>query len=268
VDVPAYEAWLHRTFPTLITKLRDLHEEVSKKARQVQSVQALASLTGRSPKKLWREQKEYEADPEAFEKQFEDETETEDRRRRPEDEDFFGEQKSARDSWQDYRRSFESDDSERSRGEGTKEAKAIYRRLVQRLHPDRGGEFTPVRKRLWHEVQQAWALRDADWLSRIEVEWETANDVLTPKSAVSRIRRAIAELHAARRDLEKKLREYRSQWRFTLAKKKRDALHQKIQANFTHDIEFLERQLSYLNATIAAWESVRSPRQRYRESLW
>ncbi|MEO7598304.1 MAG: J domain-containing protein, partial [Opitutus sp.] len=176
VDVPAFETWLHRTFPTLITKLRNLHEEVATKARQVESVQAMASLTGRSPKKLWREHKAYEANPEAFEKRSEEENsfEDEDRRRRPDDEDFFGNRGSTGDSWQGFRRSFESEDSTRRRTPSD-EAKSIYRRLVQRLHPDRGGDFTPDRIRLWHEVQQAWAVRDTDWLSRLEIEWETAN---------------------------------------------------------------------------------------------
>ena len=135
-------------------------------------------------------------------------------------------------------------------------ARDVYRRLVQLIHPDRGGEWTPARQRLWHEVQQAWAAGDADWLMRLEVEWEAANDVLSPASPLSRLRAAIEDLHAARRDLERKLRGYRDTppWRFTLAEKKRDDLHRRTKLNFDHDITFLQRQLDHLNALIASWE--------------
>lgn len=269
IDVPEYETWLHRTFPVMISTLRELHQEVLTKARQVQSVQALASLTGRSVKKLWREQKEYEANPEAYDDPPHPDRDDEgDDRQRPPDEDFFGEDRSGRDSHRSYRQSFEPERPPAPSATVMRQAKTIYRRLVQHLHPDRGGAFTPSRKRLWHEIQQAWAARDVDWLSRLEIEWETANEVLGPNSPLSRLRRAIEELHAARRDTEKKLRAYRgsSQWRFTLSERKRATLHRKIEANFAHDLEFLERQRAYLNATIAAWESARPERVRRRQA--
>src|SRR5690606_25967369 len=38
-DTPAYEAWLHGTFPVLITTLRELHQQVVLKTHQVESVQ-------------------------------------------------------------------------------------------------------------------------------------------------------------------------------------------------------------------------------------
>jgi hypothetical protein len=107
-----------------------------------------------------------------------------------------------------------------------------------------------------------------DWLSRLEIEWETANEVLGPTSPVSRLRRAIEELHAARRDTERKLREYRRsfQWRFTLDEAKRQVLHRKAEASFEHDIAYLQRQLAYLKSIIAAWENTR-PRRRARNQF-
>src|SRR5690606_9211961 len=84
----------------------------------------------------------------------------------------------------------------------------IYRRLVQRLHPDHGGEWTPARQQLWHQVQAAWDAGDVDCLARLEVEWEAAHDVLGPHSALSRLRAAVEELHAAERDLEHKFEAY------------------------------------------------------------
>src|SRR5690606_29968200 len=58
------------------------------------------------------------------------------------------------------------------------DARAIDRRLVQHLHPDRGGQWTQARARAWEQTQEAWAARDADWLARLEAEWEVGADLL------------------------------------------------------------------------------------------
>ena len=264
-DRPAYDAWLHRTFPTLLSRLRELHEEVFAKGQRVQAVQAMAAMTGRSARKLWHEQKAAEANPKAAEAEREAEREE----AFDDADDFFGdeergaERRSRRRQWEDM---FEPDFEPPATPRPSGEARDVYRRLVQHLHPDRGGEWTTARQRLWHEVQQAWAAGDADWLTRLEVEWEAATDVLSASSPLSRLRAAIAELHAARRDLERKLREYRDSppWRFTLAEKKREHLHRRTESNFQHDIAFLERQLAHLNALIASWEEAPRARQRPR----
>jgi hypothetical protein len=279
IDLPAYQAWVHQTFPVYLSMLRELHDEVLKKGRQVEMVQAMAAMTSRSLKKLWKEQQDFEANPEAFEARFRSADDDQDRResKHPktdddDDDDFF------RGSGPDNRDFSDRDFAQPNRASGSKHAsraaKELYRRLVQRLHPDRGGEWTPARKRLWHEVQQAWACQDLDWLSRLEVEWESANEVLSPRSALSRLRRAMEELVAARRDVERKLRDYRRsvEWRFTLSEKKRANLQRRTEAAFQHDVSFLQRQLAYLNATISAWESPRPAHRRrhassYRQEL-
>lgn len=255
IDVPAYDSWLHRTFPILVTKLRELHEEVATKARKIREVQARAAFSGGSLKRLWRQQKERETNPDPPEADQNDST-------------FEQGEASSRYRRHEARR----DDFEHVPGpKPSSTAREIYRRLVQRLHPDRGGKWTTAREQLWHEVQRAWALADADWLARLEVDWETANEEVSAKSPLSRLRRAIAEVDAARRDTERKLREYRASlsWRFTKRTRQREELHRRTQRNFEHDLQFLQRQLSYLNATIAAWEedwtqSARSLKSRRR----
>ncbi|MEO7413704.1 MAG: J domain-containing protein, partial [Opitutaceae bacterium] len=253
MDIPAYNQWLHRTFPLLVTSLRELHTEVARKTRQVEAVLARASVSGGSLKRLWKQQKEREANPErAEENATNDDDEGSSSRRREADLDDF---KSA------------------PGPAPSANAKEIYRRLVQRLHPDRGGKWTTAREHLWHEVQRAWAAGNADWLARLEVDWETANEIVGPKSPLSRLRRAIEEIHAARRDTERKLREYRSSppWRFSRNEKNRPALHRRTETNFLHDLRFLQRQLDHLNATIAGWEedwtrADHRPRARMRRS--
>jgi hypothetical protein len=258
----------------LITTLRELHQEVSTKSELIERVQTIASLTGRSPKKLWQEQKAADTDPDASDENLDEEFEEPSSARNKKranawEEDFFREGPSDQESRFDFGRDFES-----ARGSenspSAREAKAIYRRMVQRLHPDRGGELTPARKRLWHEVQQAWAARDVHWLARLESEWETANELLGPTSPLSCLRRAIVEMHSARLDVQRKLRGYRKafSWRFTLSKTKRDRLHERVELSFRHDISLLERQLAYIKSVIAAWETPTRRRPRDRYASW
>ncbi len=268
IDRPAYDAWLTQTFPQLLTRLRELHQEVFTKGQRVEAVQAAAFFSGRSAKKIWHEQKAETARPP------DDEADRKSTGGR-------GERDAPEDDWDDDG-FFDDDDRPRSgrRGNGWDEresdhagrhgprpsvaARDIYRRLVQRIHPDRGGPWTAARQRLWHQIQEAWAAGDVDWLSRLEVEWEAAHDVLSPASPLSRLRCAIEEFHAARRDLERKLRAYRGSppWRFTLNEKTRAQLHHRTALNFEHDIAFLERQLAHLDAIIASWEKPTRRRQR------
>ena len=260
-DTPSYERWLHGTFPQLVTTLRELHAEVLRKSRDIDHAQFEAAMSGRSAKKVWQEHRYYEANPEAWERDHPPEPAPDPAHSTRPDaasdrgfDDFF----------EDH---FDEDDYGnatsprvarfRQHAANQTDARDTYRRLVQHLHPDRGGEWTPAREHLWHQVQQAWSARDADWLARLEIEWDTANDQIGPDSSLSRLRRAITELHAARRDTERKLRAYRRSpsWRFTLSEKKRPNLQRRLNSELHEDLAALQRHLAHLNATIAAWES-------------
>jgi len=268
IDRPAYDAWMSRTFPQLITRLRELHQEVFTKSQRVEAAQAAAFFSGRSVKKIWRDlQAEANQPPPA------DADRTTGRnsggRDAPEDDwdddGFFDEDDGPARGGRGHGRSErEPDRPGRTGPRPSVAARDVYRRLVQRIHPDRGGAWTTARQRLWHQVQEAWAAGDADWLSRLEVEWEAAHDVLSPTSPLSRLRCAIEEFHAARRDLERKLRNYRGStpWRFTLNEKNRAQLHRRTALNFEHDIDFLKRQLAHLDTLIASWEKPARRRQR------
>ena len=151
------------------------------------------------------------------------------------------------------------------------DARAIYRRLVQHLHPDRGGEWTPARARLWDQVQQAWDQRDADWLARLEVEWEAAADLLNASSPLGRLLAAVMEIDAARRDAVRKVRAYRKSfsWRFSL-QPVADALRVKMERLLRADAALLREQLEECENIIADWERAarrRTRRERKRESV-
>jgi hypothetical protein len=53
-DEPAFHAWLAREFPTLLSSVRELAQQVQAKGHIVQTVQAEAFFTGRSPAAVWR----------------------------------------------------------------------------------------------------------------------------------------------------------------------------------------------------------------------
>jgi hypothetical protein len=248
IDVPAFEAWKHRTFPLQLTALREIEHEVFTKARRVQEAQARAAHTGRSVKRIWQEARDARATPAGDRpRSADDEEEDTSRRRQARLEDFFPE----------------------PAPKPVRAARDIYRRLVQRLHPDHGGEWTPGRQRLWHQVQAAWDAGDVDWLARLEVEWEAAHDVLGPHSPLSRLRVAVEELHAAERDLQHKFAGYQRSpaWHFTRADGDHEEFERRVEAQLGRDYGALRAQLRELNATIELWEEDWTrPRSRERRA--
>ncbi len=246
IDVPAFEAWKHRTFPLHLTALREVEREVFTKAQRVQEAQARAAHTGRSVKRVWQEVRDAHGAPAGNRTpSADDEEDDTPPRRQARLEDFFPE----------------------PAPKPARAARDIYRRLVQRIHPDHGGDWNPARQRLWHQVQAAWDAGDADCLARLEVEWEAANDVLGPQSPLSRLRAAVEELHAAERDLVHKFEAYRRSpaWHFTCADGERKELKRRVEAQLGRDYRALRAQLRELNATIELWEEDWTrPRSRER----
>ncbi|HEX9782800.1 MAG TPA: hypothetical protein VGA56_08765 [Opitutaceae bacterium] len=116
-------------------------------------------------------------------------------------------------------------------------------------------------------MQQAWATRDADMLARLEAEWEIAADTLGPASPVGRLRAALAEIHSARRDAERKIRHYRRmpEWRFS--KRTDDS---RMREGIRCDLEArrfdLRQELAELEATIARWEKPQRKRKARRRA--
>lgn len=277
-DEPGFRAWLTGTFSTLVSAVRDLAQQVESKGRLVQIVQSEAYFTGRSPASVWRAMQNRTTAPESHSDepenggkpppweggpQMPDEEELEDEMKRlferegiDEDDPFAG-------IFRETTRSLFGLGAAESAE--VADARAIYRRLVQQLHPDRGGEWTPARARLWDQVQQAWQDSDADWLARLEAEWEASTDVLGPTSALGRLRAACRELDHARRDAERRIRLYRKHpaWRFSLITPS-GALHNKMERQLRQDEENLREQLDEIESAIAQWENPRKRKRRAR----
>ena len=234
INVPAFEAWKHRTFPLHLTALRELEREVCTKARRVQEAEARSAHTGRSVKRVWQEVQDAHGGSTGNKSRPAAEEDEPPRRRQARIEDFFP----------------------KPGPKPAREARDIYRRLVQRLHPDHGGEWTPARQKLWHQVQAAWDAADVDWRARLEVEWEAAHDVLSRQSPLTRLQNAVEELRAAERDLEHKLDLYHRSpaWHFTQSEADRKKLERRVETELGRDYRGLRAQLRELNAKIELWE--------------
>ncbi|PTY04895.1 hypothetical protein DB347_19555 [Opitutaceae bacterium EW11] len=265
-DTPAYVRWTYATCPAMISEVRELYARIQSLASLITRVEDYAFRTGRSPESVWQQ---YKGEPPELEEEDDDafsirpggELDDEIEMLATEFDEEFGHKKE--------RESDEPPDAARSRSVGThvhrrsdlgsdsetgQSARDIYRRLVQQLHPDRGGEWTARRQALWHEVQQAWEARDADWLARLEAEHEIETDTLTVESALGRLYAAIREIEGARRDAERKLRQYRKTpaWRFTLRERKpADAVD--LADQLRSDREHAQLHLKYLEQTLARW---------------
>lgn len=285
-DEPAFLAWTATTFPTLLTELRELTAKFAEKDRLVASVERESFATGRSPAEVWFRRKNPPAksatEPAApwddlFGAGHPDNAAAEPPFGAAEYEklmeDFFAEHgidpdDPAAAGFRENIGGFLGFDSPERPPAATADdpARELYRRLVQQLHPDRGGEWTPARARLWHEVQRAWAARDLDWLSRLEVEWETAAEVLGPASPVGRLIAALGEIDHARRDADRRVRSYRSHpaWRFHALADRRPALARKTEAELHDEIERLRYSLFELEDTLDYWESSYPPRRKAR----
>ena len=69
-----------------------------------------------------------------------------------------------------------------------KTIKKLYRRITNKLHPDRVGNATPEQQDLWHAAQQAYETNDLETLQHIEASCDLFSDKLLRFASVSSIR--------------------------------------------------------------------------------
>lgn len=182
-DKPAFEVWKHREFGPELTRIQDLYHEQTALNKIVHNVFYTAAMSRSDPVECYARAMGWEA-----EKPAEAETEA------PPEEAPRGSKSSAPGTGRAGGEAHAPDEEEeefdpfeeffanffrfmndgpmpghpQSKGDGTeKELKAVYRRLVLRLHPDHG-EPIERREELWHQVQTAYRERNLSDLLHIE----------------------------------------------------------------------------------------------------
>ena len=147
------------------------------------------------------------------------------------------------------------DEEENENEPGTVDArvKALYRRLVRRLHPDLRADGSAAVSALWHEVQEAYAASD---IARMEVLLALSDIEAnrTHDQSLSQMRSVLRELERSFRALEKSLVEAEGEdaWDFARVgptSQLRFRLEQQLKSNLAARTQRLE----LLTRTVAEW---------------
>jgi hypothetical protein len=143
--------------------------------------------------------------------------------------------------------------------------KELYRALVRRLHPDQGGDITPERIRLWHEVQTAYRCGDLARLEFLHARSGQAEELGSPSTPVSRFK-ALTDLFRKSLNLLKRdLRQAKADpaWAFsTLSGRERDRVLSSSVTAMRADVESVKESIRRLEARL---EALRQPKRRGRK---
>ena len=216
-DKPKFAKWLSGNFGAVLTELRELQEKLYHVQELVNEVQQefyygnYRSISGAYQKVMHRMEH-----PEELERELkkEEEEEAEFRRRF---EDIFGEAEKARAQSQESGEAEpEAPSKKPHRAGGVSRLKNIYRRLVRRLHPDKGAQRSRKEVEWWHQTQAAYHARDAEQLELIltlvEIQDKGATD-----ASVSVLAQLTNEFKKSLRGLKRQIAGYRKEraWNFS-----------------------------------------------------
>lgn len=131
--------------------------------------------------------------------------------------------------------------------------KALYRRLVRRLHPDLRADGSTEVSALWHEVQEAYAASDVARMEILlavsDIESRRVHDQSYAQMLV-----VLAELERARRALEKSLLEAEREEAWDFARMgPNPELRERVEYQLKADLARRVRRLDLLSRTIADW---------------
>jgi len=131
--------------------------------------------------------------------------------------------------------------------------KALYRRLVRRLHPDMRADGSAAVSALWHEVQEAYAASD---IARMEVLLALSDIEAnrTHDQSLSQIRSVLRELERSFRALEKSLLEAEGEDAWDFARLgPTSQLRFRVERQLKSDLAARAQRLELLTRTVAEW---------------
>jgi hypothetical protein len=132
--------------------------------------------------------------------------------------------------------------------------KALYRTLVRRLHPDLRDDSSAGVSALWHEVQEAYAASDVPHLEILLALIDIEANTMGAQTSVGQMRAILAELERAARALEKSLMEAEGEdaWDFAQCGPNED-LQLRVGRQLESEFAARSLRLDVLTKTIAAW---------------
>jgi hypothetical protein len=276
-DRPGFLRWLHLTFGQILSRHREILNDIAAKQTLLRSVLELANRFNISEIEAYRKHLYRQAHPEAAleeDRLWEEEL----RARRIEEDPFstemdpateFGEKTPDDEHWEQFTEFFKGlfvPHPVEAEDQTPPTVRELYRILVRRLHPDRHGEMSEARKSLWHETQQAYQHKDAEALQGILARCEEGEAGLGTHTPVSAIRHLIARLQRSIRQVKKELRAAKKQTAWNYSEKIGDPVFVlSIRTELTARVRKSQSELVQLTGELDQIERVaRRPEKRTR----
>ena len=132
--------------------------------------------------------------------------------------------------------------------------KELYRRLVRRLHPDLRADGSAAVSALWHEVQEAYAANDVARMEILLGLSDIQSNQLDERTSLAQMHSVLAELNRSARALEKSLLEAQGEEAWNFARTgPDDDLRLRIERQLKSDLAARTMRLDLLTGTIAGW---------------
>ena len=145
--------------------------------------------------------------------------------------------------------------------------KELYRILVRRLHPDLRADGTADVCALWHEVQEAYAASDVARMEILLALSDIQANQLGDGTSLSQMHTVLAELNRSLRALEMSLKEAEREdaWNFVQIGPS-DDLRLRTERELKSDLATRMRRLDLFRRTIAGWAEDAGPKRRMMQT--
>jgi hypothetical protein len=271
--VPAYQAWVARSFGEELSAIRELEEKIHEaeiialatleEARASESPPSEAYLVVRLRQERgeelfpvpddWDDGWE-EVDPE---RDYQAEAEREEsRRERPHE----SRKKDPDEASRNYFREKAEDAAKEEASDEAARLKALYRKLAFALHPDANPNQSPRERKIWDEVQIAYGERDLEHLEMLHAWIESGSEGwLERLTHVGTIRTLVFQKLAEVRSTGAGFNRLRkaSPWKFWMAREvpeRVDIVRMQIEEEFVREFMALQRRLREFELQFHRWE--------------
>jgi hypothetical protein len=292
-DRPAYEKWLHMTFGSRMTELRELHEQVRRKDWFIEQVECLSGMSGTSPRKLYQELQKKAAGGKSLHDALDEYIRELDDL---DDEDIFDDDEcdfadndidhnepgsifdklfgkifnGDGDLKEEFNKIFEEfKDISGGRKKVVKDnpetknrqarIRDIYRKLCFKLHPDTGCDFNAENSRLWHHIQEAYQKNDLDRLLAIQASLDMKQDPMSSHISCAQILAVIDDFKNGLRSVRALVRnaQRESSWRFLAwSDKQRKAAMRQLEEQLAREQLSLKYEMECLESIEKKWSRI------------